>query len=316
MIKINIESDDDIFEYNLDEILNGLSINFNLKSKAYANVLIIDEENLYLAIYKSSKILLYCNEIQLVYDEIIKYVRNMFHEQNKSYNIENKSIQLIYIPEKEDAGLMSLINYCALTNKRKDLKNLFDEFYERFKKTFYEYNKKYQEDDHIEMSMKNYITGLFMKAQINDKVIDVKKNDIEKRKISKAKYYGTGRRKNSIARVYLVPGNGKIIINKKGINDYFGLETLKLIVRQPLVITDTLHKFDVLVNVKGGGFTGQASAIRHGISRALLQSDADFRTALKKAGFLSRDPRIKDEKMNRKHRILCNRKNIQVKFLE
>ncbi len=110
------------------------------------------------------------------------------------------------------------------------------------------------------------------------------------------KYYGTGRRKSSVARVYLVPGNGKITINKRDIDDYLGLETLKVIVRQPLVLTNTLAKYDVKVNVKGGGFTGQAGAIRHGISRALLQVDADFRGALKKAGFLTRDPRMKERK--------------------
>ena len=90
-----------------------------------------------------------------------------------------------------------------------------------------------------------------------------------------ARYYGTGRRKKSIARVYLTPGTGKIMINKRDIDEYFGLETLKVIVRQPLNATDTLDKFDVLVNVRGGGFTGQAGAIRHGISRALLQADAE-----------------------------------------
>ena len=111
-----------------------------------------------------------------------------------------------------------------------------------------------------------------------------------------ARYYGTGRRKSSVARVYLVPGNGKITINKRDINDYFGLETLKLIVRQPLELTETVAKFDVLVNVHGGGFTGQAGAIRHGISRALLVADADFRPSLKKAGFLTRDPRMKERK--------------------
>lgn len=110
------------------------------------------------------------------------------------------------------------------------------------------------------------------------------------------KYYGTGRRKSSIARVYLVPGTGKIIINKREMDNYFGLETLKLIVRQPLVLTETADKFDVLVNVHGGGFTGQAGAIRHGISRALLQADGDYRPALKKAGFLTRDPRMKERK--------------------
>lgn len=110
------------------------------------------------------------------------------------------------------------------------------------------------------------------------------------------KYYGTGRRKCSVARVYLVAGSGKIVINKKNIDDYFGLETLKTIVRQPLALTDTVSKFDVLVNVYGGGTTGQAGAIRHGISRALLEADADFRPALKKAGFLTRDSRMKERK--------------------
>ena len=111
-----------------------------------------------------------------------------------------------------------------------------------------------------------------------------------------ARYYGTGRRKKSIARVYLVPGNGEITINKRNIDDYFGLETLKVIVRQPFAATDTNEKFDVIVNVHGGGYTGQAGAIRHGISRALLQADADYRPALKKAGYLTRDPRMKERK--------------------
>ena len=114
--------------------------------------------------------------------------------------------------------------------------------------------------------------------------------------MAKAKYYGTGRRKSSIARVYLVAGTGKVIINKREMDNYFGLDTLKLIVRQPLALTETEDKFDVLVNVRGGGFTGQAGAIRHGISRALLQADADFRPVLKKAGFLTRDPRMKERK--------------------
>ena len=114
--------------------------------------------------------------------------------------------------------------------------------------------------------------------------------------MAKARYYGTGRRKSSVARVYLVPGTGKITINKRDIDNYFGLETLKLIVRQPLSLTETVDKFDVLVNVCGGGFTGQAGAIRHGISRALLQADADYRPALKKAGFLTRDPSMKERK--------------------
>ncbi len=110
-------------------------------------------------------------------------------------------------------------------------------------------------------------------------------------------YYGTGRRKKSIARVYLVSGNGNITINKRPIDEYFGLETLKVIVRQPLVATETADKFDVVVTVKGGGTTGQAGAIRHGISRALLQADSDeYRPVLKKAGYLTRDPRMKERK--------------------
>ncbi len=111
-----------------------------------------------------------------------------------------------------------------------------------------------------------------------------------------ARFYGTGRRKKSIARVYLMPGKGEITINKRPIDEYFGLETLKVIVRQPMVATDTVDKYDVLVNVHGGGYTGQAGAIRHGISRALLQVDADYRPVLKKAGFLTRDPRMKERK--------------------
>lgn len=110
------------------------------------------------------------------------------------------------------------------------------------------------------------------------------------------KFYGTGRRKSSIARVYLVPGTGKITINKRDMDEYFGLETLKLIVNQPFEATSTQGKFDVLVNVKGGGFTGQAGAIRHGISRALCVADPEYRPALKKAGFLTRDPRMKERK--------------------
>lgn len=113
---------------------------------------------------------------------------------------------------------------------------------------------------------------------------------------STAKFYGTGRRKSSVARVYLVPGKGNITINKRNIDEYFGLETLKVIVRQPLSATETADKFDVLVTVHGGGTTGQAGAIRHGISRALLQADNDYRPVLKKAGFLTRDPRMKERK--------------------
>ena len=111
-----------------------------------------------------------------------------------------------------------------------------------------------------------------------------------------AQYYGTGRRKSSVARVYLVPGTGKITINKRDIDEYLGLETLKVVVRQPLVATETVDKFDVLVNVRGGGYSGQAGAIRHGIARALLQVDAEYRPTLKAAGFLTRDPRMKERK--------------------
>jgi small subunit ribosomal protein S9 len=110
------------------------------------------------------------------------------------------------------------------------------------------------------------------------------------------KFYGTGRRKSSVARVYLVPGTGKITINKRDIDEYLGLETLKVVVRQPLVLTGTEGKYDVIVNVKGGGYTGQAGAIRHGISRALLEADSEYRPQLKAAGFLTRDPRMKERK--------------------
>ena len=114
--------------------------------------------------------------------------------------------------------------------------------------------------------------------------------------MAKVRYYGTGRRKSSIARVYLLPGTGKVTINKRDMDTYFTLDTLKKIVRQPLELTENQDKFDVMVNVRGGGFTGQAGAIRHGISRALLQVDLDFRPTLKKAGFLTRDPRMKERK--------------------
>ena len=114
--------------------------------------------------------------------------------------------------------------------------------------------------------------------------------------MAKVQYLGTGRRKKSIARVRLVPGEGKIIINKREIENYFGLGTLLIIVNQPLNLTSTKDKFDVLVNVHGGGFTGQAGAIRHGISRALLKADESLRPELKKAGFLTRDPRMKERK--------------------
>ncbi|KAB0576687.1 small subunit ribosomal protein S9 [Fusobacterium naviforme] len=110
------------------------------------------------------------------------------------------------------------------------------------------------------------------------------------------KYYGTGRRKTSVARVYLVPGTGKITINKRDLEDYLGLDVLRSTVKQPLVATETTDKFDVMVNVLGGGVSGQAGAIRHGISRALLQVDEEYRPILKKAGFLTRDPRMKERK--------------------
>ena len=114
---------------------------------------------------------------------------------------------------------------------------------------------------------------------------------------SKVKYYyGTGRRKHSVARVRIYPGSGNVTINDRGIDDYFGLETLKLIVRQPLALTDNLDKFDIVCTVAGGGVTGQAGAIRHGLSRALIEFSADLRPALKKAGFLTRDPRMKERK--------------------
>ena len=110
------------------------------------------------------------------------------------------------------------------------------------------------------------------------------------------KSYGTGRRKKSIARVYITPGTGKITINKRDIDEYFGLETLKVVVRQPLTATENGDKFDVLVNVHGGGFTGQAGAIRHGLARALASYDPEYRPVLKKEGFLTRDPRMKERK--------------------
>ncbi len=109
-------------------------------------------------------------------------------------------------------------------------------------------------------------------------------------------YLGTGRRKKSVARVRLLPGSGNITINRRDIDDYFGLETLKMIVRAPLTLTGTLAKYDVRVNVYGGGTTGQAGAIRHGIARALLEADPELRAVLKKAGYLTRDPRMKERK--------------------
>jgi small subunit ribosomal protein S9 len=115
--------------------------------------------------------------------------------------------------------------------------------------------------------------------------------------MAKEQYAGTGRRKSSVARVRLVPGNGTITVNGRTIDDYFGLDTLKVIVRQPLTITSTLDKFDVIAKVEGGGFTGQAGAIRHGIARALLQVDEEsYRPTLKAAGYLTRDSRMKERK--------------------
>jgi small subunit ribosomal protein S9 len=114
--------------------------------------------------------------------------------------------------------------------------------------------------------------------------------------MAQVQYIGTGRRKNAVARVRLVPGEGRIVVNKRDINDYFGLETLKLIVKQPLVLTGLDGKYDVYVIAAGGGISGQAGAIRHGIARALLKVDPELRPALKKAGFLTRDPRMKERK--------------------
>lgn len=109
-------------------------------------------------------------------------------------------------------------------------------------------------------------------------------------------FIGTGRRKTSVARVRLVPGNGKITINNRDIEEFFNYETLRVVVREPLVITETLDKFDVIVKIEGGGFTGQAGAIRHGIARALIESDGELRPILKKAGYLTRDSRMKERK--------------------
>lgn len=121
-------------------------------------------------------------------------------------------------------------------------------------------------------------------------------------------YYGTGRRKTSFARVRLVPGEGNVVINGRHIDEYFGIKTLDLIVKQPLNLTETADKYDVIANVQGGGPSGQAGAIRHGISRALLELDAELRPALKKAGFLTRDPR---EKERRKYGLKKARKASQ-----
>ena len=111
-----------------------------------------------------------------------------------------------------------------------------------------------------------------------------------------ATYYGTGRRKSSVARVFITPGTGNMTINGRSIDDYFGLETLKFIVNQPFGVTETTGKFDIVANVNGGGFSGQAGAIRHGVARALLTADENYKPLLKKAGFLTRDPRMKERK--------------------
>ena len=113
---------------------------------------------------------------------------------------------------------------------------------------------------------------------------------------AKPYFYGTGRRKSSVARVRIYPGTGKITINGRDVDEYFGLETLKLIINQPFGVTNTVGKFDIVANVNGGGISGQAGAIRHGVSRALLLADDSYRTLLKKAGFLTRDPRMKERK--------------------
>ncbi|HEU5139031.1 MAG TPA: 30S ribosomal protein S9 [Bacillales bacterium] len=114
--------------------------------------------------------------------------------------------------------------------------------------------------------------------------------------MAQVQYYGTGRRKSSIARVRLVPGDGKIVVNGRDVEEFFNLATLRAIVKQPLVETETEGSYNVLVNVSGGGYTGQAGAIRHGVARALLKIDPDFRSSLKKAGYLTRDPRMKERK--------------------
>ncbi len=113
---------------------------------------------------------------------------------------------------------------------------------------------------------------------------------------AKPYFYGTGRRKKSVARVRIYPGTGMITVNGKDVDDYFGLETLKLIMNQPFEVTDTLGKFDIVANVRGGGLSGQAGAIRHGLARALLTADETYKKALKSAGFLTRDPRMKERK--------------------
>jgi len=115
-------------------------------------------------------------------------------------------------------------------------------------------------------------------------------------KVVQVKYYATGRRKTSVAKVWLSPGSGKIIVNDKNMEEYFPLETLRIIVKQPLTLTETLGKYDVIAKVQGGGFSGQAGAVRHGIARALVLADPTLRPTLKKAGFLTRDPRMVERK--------------------
>jgi len=114
--------------------------------------------------------------------------------------------------------------------------------------------------------------------------------------VAKIQFLSTGRRKSSVARVIISPGNGKMLVNKKTIEEYFGFETLRMLVKSPLVLTETLGKYDVSVTVKGGGYTGQAGAIRHGIARALVKAEPELRTIVKKAGFLTRDARMKERK--------------------
>lgn len=114
--------------------------------------------------------------------------------------------------------------------------------------------------------------------------------------MAKIQFLGTGRRKSAIARVIISPGNGRLLINKRPIEEYFGFETLRMLAKSPLVLTETLGKYDVSVNVKGGGYTGQAGAIRHGIARALVKAEPELRTIVKKAGFLTRDARMKERK--------------------
>jgi small subunit ribosomal protein S9 len=114
--------------------------------------------------------------------------------------------------------------------------------------------------------------------------------------MSEVSFNAVGRRKKAIARVRLIPGEGNVIINKRPLDEYFGLETLKTLVRQPLTLTETTARYDVIANVRGGGYTGQAGAIRHGIARALVKANEEFKPAIKKAGYLTRDPRMKERK--------------------